>query len=60
MFPKRQRLSILQDDILLSAKGTVWTKKDGGMFANHRQVLLGSATIRPSVIQDEVMETLRP
>jgi hypothetical protein len=58
--PEKAETSILQDDILLSTKGTVWTKKDGGMFANHRQVLLGSATIRPSTIEDEVMETLRP
>jgi hypothetical protein len=58
--PEKAETAILQDDILLSTKGTVWTKKDGGMFANHRQVLLGSATIRPSTIEDEVMETLRP
>jgi hypothetical protein len=45
--PKNVDTVILQDNILLSTKGTVWTKKDGGMFATHRQVLLGSATILP-------------
>ena len=60
--PDEADTMVLQDDLLLSTKGTAWTKKDGGMtmFGENKQVLLGSASISPSVIVDEVIDNLRP
>jgi hypothetical protein len=52
MIPSDSDTLALQDNLVLTTKGTVWTKKEGFFGDDH--ALLGTATVSPLLQNDNI------